>query len=128
MNKQKLVALAAVVRDEANRLEQQRANQRDFTTHTMRCQTLYLELCASLVDAPVSSPESFDAYRTPAPTKTPPIFWNDIEREVWTAAFARGAPWFANWDKISASEHADLVLQGFRDLCKTGPTERKTSK
>lgn len=55
VNKQELIALAAVIRDEAKRLEDQHPGQASFTTHTMRCQTLYMKLCeaaaASLTEA-----------------------------------------------------------------------------
>lgn len=46
MNTQDTIALAATIRDEAERLENQHLGQSGFTTHTMRCQTLYLKLCA----------------------------------------------------------------------------------
>lgn len=46
MTTQDTIALAATIRDEAERLENQHLGQSGFTTHTMRCQTLYLKLCA----------------------------------------------------------------------------------
>lgn len=45
MTTQDTIALAATIRDEAERLENQHLGQSGFTTHTMRCQTLYLKLC-----------------------------------------------------------------------------------
>lgn len=45
MTTQETIALAATIRDEAKRLENQHLGQSGFTTHTMRCQTLYLKLC-----------------------------------------------------------------------------------
>lgn len=45
MSTQDTLALAATIWDEAKRLENQHLGQSGFTTHTMRCQTLYLKLC-----------------------------------------------------------------------------------
>lgn len=46
MSTQDTIALAATIRDAAKKFEELYVGQSGFTTQTMRCQTLYLKLCA----------------------------------------------------------------------------------
>lgn len=45
-----------------------------------------------------------------------PEFYDETERAIWAAAFAKGHPQFHNWNKHTAAQHANEILQGYREL------------
>lgn len=46
----------------------------------------------------------------------PPNFYDETERIIWASAFAKGDPKYSNWSKYLAAQHANEILQGYRDL------------
>ena len=46
----------------------------------------------------------------------PPNFYDETERIIWASAFAKGDPKYSNWSKYLAAQHANEILQGYREL------------
>lgn len=45
-----------------------------------------------------------------------PDFYDETERAIWAAAFVKGHPQFIGWSKHTAAQHANEILQNYREL------------